>query len=225
VAKQLSINPVPKLNLASLSVVLWNLTPLVGVFLLGWKPISVFVFYALETIVIGAFNVLRLIAVYYYGKPPGPDESGVTGLGIIPFFIVHYSFFVFVQLSIFFSTAGLGSFSINNILGNPGSAPNLPFSNFVLLAFVINNTYLFVNDFILTGAYTQRTMGQQMFEPYPRIFVQQFVVILGTFLYVISGSGMALLVIFMLVKTYFDLVLKDFNISALSAAAEKKVEA
>ena len=51
---------------------------------------------------------------------------------------------------------------------------------------------------------------------YPRIFVQQFVVIIGSFLFTMSGSGWAVLIVLVLVKTYFDLVLKDVSLSELA---------
>ena len=82
----------------------------------------------------------------------------------------------------------------------------------------------FANDFILTGKYTKRTMGEQMFEPYPRIIVQQFVVILGGFVFTVTGSGYPVLVIFVAIKIYLDLLLKDFDITQLHNLAGKNAE-
>ncbi len=89
---KLLISYKPKLDKNSIPVILWNLFPFLGVLFLNWKPESVFICYALETIVVGGFNVFRMVAVYYYGLPPKPDETGVTGLAMIPFLLFTISF-------------------------------------------------------------------------------------------------------------------------------------
>lgn len=180
---------------------------------MGWRPETVFICYALETVVIGLFNVFKLIAVFIFGLPPKPDETGINGLGIIPFFIIHYYFFVFVQLSIFFSGSGvffnpdLLVRHITNYLGQQSF-------NASLLMFIASNMLLFISDFLLSGKHLRRTMTEQMFEPYPRIFVQQFVVILGGFIFAVTGNAFPVLIVFVIIKTYADLLFKDFDITA-----------
>jgi hypothetical protein len=215
-----TINPVPKLDLTAISVILWNLFPVIGVILWGWDPANVFIFYALETIVVGGFNVLKLMVVYKYGLPPKPDETGVNGLGIIPFFIAHYFFFVFVQLTIFFSASDT---YLNPIKLTQYIADHLGVISFnsALGAFVTNCVIEFVSNFLGTGKYKNRTMAEQMYEPYPRIFVQQFVVILGSFFYMMTGTGYAVMIIFVGIKIYVDLILKDFDLISVKQALEK----
>jgi hypothetical protein len=215
--------PIPKLNRGSIPVILWNLTPILGVVFLHWKPETVFICYALETIVVGIFNVFRLTAVYHYGLPPGPDESGINGLAIIPFFLFHYFFFVFVQLSLFFplsGSAGHGPLGAVNYIMDFATDKS---TNIALAAYVVNCGFAFVNDFILTGAYTKKTMMEQMFEPYPRIIVQQFVVILGSMVFHLTGNGWPVLILFIAIKTYLDLLLNGMDIIAwVKLQAEKE---
>ncbi len=215
----------PRFDKSSLPIILWNLTPLAGVLFLGWEPVSVFICYALETIVLGIFNAIKLLVVHYYGLPPQPDETGVKGWWIIPFFLFHYFFFVFVQLSIFFSILNFGSsFGITSLFRNIVQFMTVESTNIALAVFTINSSLQFVNGFIMNGAYTQRSMGEQMFEPYPRIFVQQFVVILGAFVFQITGSGWPILIIFILIKAYFDLLLKDLNLVAWAKKAQASAQ-
>lgn len=215
--------PKLRLDLGAIPIILWNLTPLAGVLFFGWKPITVFICYALETVVVGLFNVLRLLVVYRYGLPPKPTETGVKGLGIIPFFLVHYYFFVFVQLTVFFG------FGEGNIFLGPFKAIATFMdtrSTFVALAiYVANCTALFVNDFMLTGAYKNRTMAEQMFEPYLRIIVQQFVVILGSMFFQLTGSGWPVLVIFIAFKMYLDLLIRSAGFMDWLKAMQAKAEA
>ena len=57
-----------------------------------------------------------------------------------------------------------------------------------------------------------------MFEPYLRIFVQQFVVIIGSF-FLTFGAGKIFILVFVLVKIFFELFV---NFNRLLALAEKK---
>ncbi|MFN8288483.1 MAG: DUF6498-containing protein [Chitinophagales bacterium] len=216
-------NPfIPKLDRSSLPIVLWNLTPFIGVVAFGWAPISVFICYALETIVIGIFNVFKLIAVNYFGLPPASDEKGVQGLAVIPFFLVHYYMFVFIQLSIFFPMAGTDGLGPIDFVKKIFSFTANADYNVALGLFVVNNAYLFVTDFILPRAYEKRTVLQQMFEPYTRIFVQQFVVILGAMVYTVFGSGLFVLILLVVIKTWVDLLF--YRKGLLEWAKEKQAE-
>lgn len=219
----------PKINWnrTSVIIILWNLVPFLGVLFLGWKPVSVFICYALETIVVGIFNVLKLLIIYFKGRQIKKDgETGVSGLGIVPFFVFHYYFFVFVQLSIFFPITGIGgdSFPLHAVKAIYEFAL-LRSSIIALAAFVANNLFVLVNDFWIPRVFEQRSMAEQMFEPYPRIFVQQFVVILGSFFWSVFGLGLPVLIIFVFIKTFTDLILGSNNIIDWAKKQQAKAEA
>jgi hypothetical protein len=61
-------------------------------------------------------------------------------------------------------------------------------------------------------------MGRLMFEPYMRIFVQQFVVILGS-IFLSFGGGKIFILVFVIVKIFFELFV---NLNRLLVIAEKK---
>lgn len=212
---------VPVINRASIPVILWNLTPFIGYLFLGWEAITVFMCYAMETIMLGVFNVFKLLLVYKYGLPQAADEKGVSGLGIIPFFIFHYYFFVFVQLSVFMGTANFAGHSGFDVVGLVKDFMQQRDAQIALAVFTTSTAYSTVADFILPGVYRQRTMMRQMFEPYGRIFVQQFVVILGSMLYLFFG-GALFLAVFVGIKTWFDLLFTGRSL--LDWAIEKQKE-
>jgi hypothetical protein len=212
------------LNRNSLSIVLWNLFPVIGVLFWGWQPISIFVCYALETIVVGVFNVFKLIAVYRYGLPDPPEQKGIRGLGIIRFFIFHYFFFVFGQLTLFFSINMFAFTGPLNAIHNLHAIMLRGPYQIALLAFIINNTHLFIYDFCFYKKYKMRTMVQQMFEPYPRIFVQQFVVILGCYIFKASGNDYAVLIVFVLAKIFFDLLFHSLSMIQMNKAIKNGPE-
>lgn len=196
----------PKLDRGSIPVILWNLFPLAGVLFAGWKPESVFVCYALETIVVGIFNIFRLLAIHYNGIPK--DEKKLNGLILIPFFVIHFYGFVLVQLQIFFSGTDYG-----NVFTALAAIVHERSYSIALGAFVLNSLYAFINGFILNARYKQRTMGQQMFEPYPRVLMQQAVVILGGFIFVLTGNGYPVLIVFVALKMFVDLIPMDIGIA------------
>ncbi len=215
------INLKPRLTRQSIPLIVWNLFPLFGVLVLGWKPESVFICYALETIIVGVFNVFKLIAVYRYGLPPSASETGVTGLAIIPFFIVHYYLFVAVQLSMFFA-GSTGTFGPLGVIEHIVQYLGQNSFNASMGVYVLNSMLLFISDFLLSGKYTSRTMGEQMFEPYPRIIIQQFVVLLGGFIFSVTGNAYPVLFLFIGIKMYADLILQGFDISDFKKQYEAK---
>lgn len=141
-----------------------------------------------------------------------------SGWLFVFFFIVHYGFFVFVQTQIFFAVTGMipeGSLlmkysKIPALLGDEGKL--------MLWIFIAYYTLQNLFDFFLSGNYRTISMGRLMFEPYMRIFVQQFVVILGS-IFLSFGAGKVFVLVFVIAKIFFELFI---NFSRLLAIAEKR---
>ena len=208
-----------KLDLASLkqdkgawNIILWNITPFLGVIFLHWAPLSVFVYYSLETIVIGIFNIFRLIAVYYYGRQEDAENNpGNMGILAIPAFAFAYGLAAWVQLISFMSIAGLIEVNGNNNLVQAFDLILDQQGRYILFGlFVVSNAYAFVNDFILPGEYAKRNMTEQMAEPFIRVIASQAAVLVGAALFVMFGN-LGLLVCFAVIKTFFDLYLRKYN--------------
>ena len=138
------------------------------------------------------------------------------------FFIVHYFFFVFIQLSFFLPMAGLKGSGPLSVFHNIGTILSISSYRLALGVFILSNISAFINDFVVNKKYETRSMGRQMFEPYTRIFVQQFVVILGSFLFEATKSGYPVLAIFVLVKIYFDLLFNGLTIADLGFLDKQK---
>ena len=87
----------------------------------------------------------------------------------------------------------------------------------ILSAYVMSYVYLFVNDFILTGDYTRRTMRDQLTEPFPFVMGSQFIVLLGAFFYGAFGNGVMILPALTTVKVITQLLLKNHKPSEIFA--------
>jgi len=212
-----------KLSAGDYLLILVNLIPLYGVWFEGWSATKVFLVYCLETVIIGIANVIKMacVTLFVKNKDVWENNGGTSmqsGWFYIFFFMAHYGFFVFVQTQIFFSVSGLhpdGSFfmsykKIPELLGDEGKL--------LLLIFVAYYTLQNIFDFFLSGNYKTISMGMLMFEPYMRIFVQQFVVILGS-IFLSFGAGKIFVLVFVIAKIFFELFV---NFNRLLEIAEKK---
>lgn len=213
-----------KLTYGDWFLILVNLLPLYGVWVSGWDPAQMFLIYCLETIIIGCYNVIKMSIVTLYKRKDRWEYQGgssiVSGWVFILFFIIHYGFFVFIQTSIFASVSGLVS---NTPFGQltffKGILSKItPDTKLVLYCFIIMYGLRMTTDFIVSGNYKKTTLGLLMFQPYFRIFIQQFVVILGS-MFLEFGIGKIFMLIFVCIKLYGEVFI---NFDRYLLVAEKK---
>lgn len=166
----------------------------------------------------GGYNIIMMFVAAAYQKQHGinqkPKEAGgIQGYGLILFFIVHYGFFLFIQLSIFLSVVSIG----NESFGDFGAFRFVaqvrdflsPQMQWVLLLFIASYGLVILKDFVFSGVYKTALVENLVFAPYARIFVQQFCVILGG-IFLDFGGGKIFVLIFVVVKLYFENLL-DYN--------------
>ena len=214
-----------KLTKGDLFLIAINLVPLFGVWFKNWDPKQMFLIYGLETVIAGFYNIIKMAIITLYRKTDtwenGAYKKKVSGWFFILFFIMHYGLFVFVQMSIFGAVTGLiptglgflgFMFHINRYLTHD--------SLLVLYGFMMVYGLQMIMDFILKGEYRKTPLTFQMFQPYPRIFIQQFVVIIGS-MFLVFGAGKIFMVIFVVIKILFELY---FNFDKILAKAQKDRE-
>jgi len=211
------------LTISDFFLILVNCIPLYGVWFNKWDAKQVFLVYCMETVIVGLINVIKMACVTLFVKKKDAWENqGSTtmqsGWFFIFFFIIHYGLFVLIQTQIFFSVSGMvpDGFmlmrytKIPELLGHDGKL--------LLLIFVAYYTVQNVFSFFSSGKFKTISMGRLMFEPYGRIFIQQFVVILGS-MFLTFGGGKFFILIFIVVKIFFELFI---NFNRFLAIAEKR---
>ncbi len=196
-----------------ISIILSNTIPLIGVFVAGWDPLSVFGLFIIETIIIGLLHAGTLHYVLKYDiadKTPSQTPKGGNQLPPNPvfmplFFLFHFMFFVFVQTIIVFSSTDPSDSFFSGI------TKLLSFAQgeylFVVVGFLVINVLETGNELLIQDTYKDKPIDKIFMEPYPRIFLQQFVVILGGITVAITGGGMVLMLIFVILKTIGELAL------------------
>jgi hypothetical protein len=190
-----------------------NLVPIWGVWVNDWNVKDIFLVYCLESVIMGAYNVLMMWrTTLFKGQEEwvsGDVSSMVSGYYFILFFIAHYGFFIIIQLGLFISISQIGNlefsdsfvllFHIKRYLSNPTYQ--------LLLLFIISYGIIVLKDFFIPGLYKTASLGSLMFSPYARVFVQQFCLLLGGLLFVF-GLGKIFIILFMIIKIFFEVGLK-----------------
>lgn len=181
---------------SEVTLVLANLVPLIGVLFLGWNLLEVVLVFWAESAVIGLFNIAKMIRI-----DPG------KGSRVSLFFIVHYGIFM-VGHAAFIVTIFAPVPKGGHLFQEPSVAvvvdalaPATP----AILAMFVSHGVSFVTNFLRQHQYEQTTVDKQMFAPYKRIMVMQFVIIFGGWLVDIIGEPVAALVVLVAIKTTVDL--------------------
>lgn len=201
------------LGVSDIFLITINLVPLWGVWFGRWNASEVFMVYCLESVVIGFYNLIKLGIVTLVKKKGVWNDTGeqvtmMPGIFFMFFFLIHFGFFIAIQLSIFLAVSGTqATYGISNafdfVIHFPRYLSN--YSQWLLWGFVLSYGILILKDFILSGAYVTASLNAIMFEPYGRIFVQQFTVIAGS-LFLGFGAGNIFIGIFVCVKIFFDVL-------------------
>lgn len=212
------------LTYTDIFLILVNLVPVAGVWLDKWDAADVFIVYCLESVIAGAYNILMMLVTTLFKKRDvwqnGSFSAMVSGYWFIIFFIVHYGFFVWLQTGIFldiskYKNLGLGPMDVFTFFAHlrQNISPQI---QWVLLLFIAASGLAMLRNFIFNGAYKTTSLGVLMFAPYARVFVQQFCVIAGGFC-LQFGAGRIFVLVFALVKVFFETVLDYDRIIAKAA--------
>lgn len=213
--------PPRRIKKAGYLLILANLMPVYGVWFLSWDPFKIFLVYCLETVIIGMITLVKIGVASYNYHQPGKiiSVSGKTfsGIGLMLFFLVHYGMFVGIQTPIFLKFSYKPEdLSILSILMDPyrylGSDGMIMLASFTL-AYGLEN----LTAFIMNNEYRDKPIMRIMMEPYFRIFIQQFTVIIGGF-FLMFGAGKLFILIFAVVKIWITLFIDYSRVLKLAMA-------
>ncbi|MGD9350104.1 MAG: DUF6498-containing protein [Desulfobacterales bacterium] len=205
----------PSLSITALMVA--NLVPLIGVVFLGWDAAAIVLLYWLENLIIGFFNILRMLLVKVESR-----SRQFQKLFMIPFFCVHFGGFCAVHgvfLLVFFkigspddamadSGAWLGPFIFLQLLYGVvmqlwHSRP--PGLEWPAVGLFVSHGISFIKNFINGQQYLSLKMKDIMMRPYKRIILMHVAIIIGGVLIMKLGSPLALLCVLILLKIGLDI--------------------
>jgi hypothetical protein len=209
------IAPRESSSLAVAGLVVVNVVPLLGVLLFGWQLYTILVIYWVESGIIGALNLPKIMLASGSETPEDftatvngreVDLSGPTdprdGLhlyaenaDVAGFFLLHYGVFWTVH----------GVFVLTMFAPPLGSA-GLPYATVAAgtLGMVVSHAGSFLTNFVGNEEYRGTSPGIQMKEPYRRVLVLHFTVVLGAFGAAAVGTPLFALVLLVALKTVGD---------------------
>ena len=218
-----------RLTVEDVLLIAFNIIQLAGVWFYNWDSRQVFLVYCMETVIIGVMNVLRMafVTLFVRSHDVWENNGGVSmqsGWLFIFFFIAHYGLFVFIQTQMFFAISG--TITDGSLLSKYSKIPAMLGADgrLLLYIFIAYYTMQCAIGFFASGVYKTISLGRLMFEPYMRIFVQQFVVILGSMCLRFGGAKIFIL-LFVIAKIFFELFInfnRLLNIVDKRAALQKR---
>lgn len=184
-------------------LVLANLPPILGVLYFDWDVFPIILLFWLENVVVGLFNVLRMLWV----KPSQPTQW-LAKIFMVPFFIFHYGMFTLVHGVFVLALFGERYLEGNTLL--QGSAVRHAAADYGLgifvFALVVSHGYSFVWNYVRGGEFRSVTLGTLMHRPYGRVIIMHVVIIIGGLLVMTFDSPPLALVLLIVLKTGLDLL-------------------
>jgi hypothetical protein len=184
-------------------LILANLVPLYGAIFLDWKVFPILLIFWLENVIIGVFNVLKML-----WSSTQPAGKWGEKLFIIPFFCVHYGIFTLVH-GIFIVVIFGGLLNDSGTIDSQDSFTlSIQGLNLVwaVLALLVSHTVSFAVNYIGKGEYKNNGLSQLMFQPYGRVVIMHLTIIAGGFLVMTLGAPVLGLIVLVLLKTVIDIL-------------------
>ena len=186
-----------------IALVLANLVPLAGVFVFGWEVFPVLFLFWMENVVVGIFNVLKMLLV----SPRDPIQW-VIKLFLIPFFCFHYGMFTLVHGVFVIALFGGGLKGQSGLFPSVDKLCQIVTQNHLEWAFLglaLSHGVSFVHNYLWLGEYRQSKLQSLMAQPYGRVMVLHVTILGGGFLMMALHSPAAGLAVLVLLKTTIDL--------------------
>ena len=186
-----------------------NLIPAVCVLLFGWSVFALMILYWLENLIVGLFNLFRMMVE---GATRGP-QGIVAAILACPFFTFHYGMFCTIH-GIFVWSIFSGAESVT-----PLDSLN-PLDLFQhSLAYARSDRDIWLNllalfgvhlfqfaDWLWRGRWTEADPLEQMIKPYGRIVVLHLTILGGAVPVLMLGQPVLAVCLLALVKTVIEVV-------------------
>lgn len=175
-----------------------NAIPLLGVLLGGWSVFAVVALYWCENVVVGAFNVLKIL----FAEPQSLGAN-LSKVFLIPFFIVHYGMFTFVHGMFVFLMFGPHPMTAPSVAGFEAAIRQSGIG-LGIIAIAASHGYSFFFNYLFNGEYRRMSPPVLMGQPYARVVVLHVTILAGGFATAALGQPLAALVILVVLKTAID---------------------
>jgi len=181
------------------ALVIANAVPILGVLFLGWTVFPLVLLYWLENVVVGGFNVAKLLIAQ-----PREPAYWLGKFFLIPFFLVHFGGFTYIHgvlVVALFGPKGTQPFDLLTAVPAAIRANQLGWG---VLSLVISHGLSFYSNYIKSGEYQRASLNALMAQPYGRVIVLHLTVLFGGWVVMLLGSPVFALVLLVVLKTAAD---------------------
>jgi len=193
-------------------LILANLIPLFGVIIWHWDAFSVVFLFWMENVVIGFFNVLKMLVTGAIGGDRGSPAMSMLrfagSLFMACFFTFHYGMFTAVHGMFVVTLLGGGMNGSGGFLTVLSGTLTHAFAGglgLAILALFASHAFSFLFNFLWNREYSRVQLDELMSAPYGRIVVLHIAILFGGFVSMALGSPMGVLIILVVLKTALDL--------------------
>ena len=176
-----------------------NAFPIVGVLFLGWTVFPLVLLYWLENVVVGSYNVLKLLLAQ-----PRQPWSWAGKLFLVPFFLVHFGGFTYVHGVLILALLGPKSAQPFDLLATLPAAIRANQLGWAVVGLVVSHGLSFYSNYLKSGEYQRAQLNTLMMQPYARVMVLHMTVLIGGWLVLTLGSPLYALVLLVALKTSID---------------------
>jgi hypothetical protein len=211
-----------RIDLPLLALVLANLVPVFGVLLLHWDVGAIVVLYWAENLVIGFYNLLKMLLT-----------GGKSALGTMLFFCLHYGGFCAIHGMIVLELTQFAGEISTQLPGASWPGPLVviqkilyfgqqildaapPEFGWACIALLLSHGASFLLLFVGQQEYRHTSVDALMAAPYKRIMVLHVAVIIGGFMVIELGQPLGLLLALVALKIVMDIMLHKRTHRALS---------
>lgn len=168
---------------------------------LQWTVFSVLLLYWCENVIVGGFNVLRMLTA-----DPGDPAAWIGKVFLIPFFCFHYGMFTFVHglfVVTLFGGAGMRHTSFG--VGGLVAAVEHAGIGVGVVLLLLSHGVSFIHNYLMSGENRRASLPQLMAQPYARVMILHVTILLGGFLVQAAGAPILALLLLVVLKTAIDL--------------------
>jgi len=176
-----------------------NALPIAGVLVLGWSVFPLVLLYWLENVIVGGFNVAKLLLAQ-----PREPAYWAGKLFLIPFFVVHFGGFTFVHGVLVLALFGPKGTQAFDLLGTVPPAIRANHLGWGVVTLLVSHGLSFYWNYLKNGEYQRASLNMLMGQPYGRVLVLHFTVLFGGWIVMAFGSPLLALVLLAVIKTAAD---------------------
>ncbi len=189
--------------LTSTVLVLANLLPLYGVLVLDWPVVALLLLFWLENVVVGAFNVLRILVARLGDFMMLPRKLFLGG-----FFVIHYGGFAMGHVIFILAIFGGDAIVVEGAFPTPATIREIVAEyrlGFPLAALILSHGISFFFNYIGEGEYRTAGIASLMSRPYGRVVILHIVIIVGGGISMVLGEPAFALALLVILKIAVDL--------------------